>query len=103
MPAMMAGSERRCSEAGASLPREACTMDMESSTVTDWAPVAWTSLSVRPSTGRMIASRPIIRCDRFSLVFMCTASYSRRMPASHCSVSDKAMARLPPRQISTRV
>ncbi|MNI45255.1 hypothetical protein D3C73_996740 [compost metagenome] len=80
---MMAGSERRCSEAGASLPREACTIDIESSTVIDCAPLACTSLSVRPSTGRMIASRPISNCERFSLVFMWTARSRRRMPASH--------------------
>ena len=35
MPATIAGSERKCSEAGFSLPREAWTIDIESSTVTD--------------------------------------------------------------------
>ena len=40
MPATMAGSDSRKPEAGGSLPREACTMDMESSTVTDCGPEA---------------------------------------------------------------
>src|SRR5260370_210651 len=44
---MMAGSDCRCSEAGGSLPRDAWTMDMESSTLTDCVPVARTSCSRR--------------------------------------------------------
>ena len=39
-PATIAGSERRCSEAGFRPPREACTIDIESSTVTDCGPLA---------------------------------------------------------------
>jgi hypothetical protein len=51
MPATMAGSERRNSDAGASLPADACTIDIESSTVTDCGPVSCTSSSVRPRQG----------------------------------------------------
>ncbi|GEM_PF-4351197 len=48
IPATIAGSDRSISEAGFSFPRDACTMDMESSTVTACRPltpngIAWTS------------------------------------------------------------
>ena len=39
-PATMAGSLRRCSLAGAFMPNEASTIDIESSTVTDCGPMA---------------------------------------------------------------
>ena len=52
-PATIAGSERSSSEAGFRLPREACTIDIESSTVTDCGPPACSSTSVRPRQGRM--------------------------------------------------
>ncbi len=58
----------RCSEAGVLPPAEACTIDIESSTVTDCGPVAWTSTSVRPRHGSISASRPWMRWLRLSLV-----------------------------------
>ena len=53
MPATIAGSERSCGDAGRNRPAEACTIDIESSTVMDCAPLACMSSSVRPITGRM--------------------------------------------------
>ena len=44
-------------DAGSRRPREACTMPIESSTVTNCSPPAWTSRSVRPRVGRISASR----------------------------------------------
>ena len=46
--ATIATSERRCGEPGASVPAEACTTPIESSTVTSCWPVACSSRSVRP-------------------------------------------------------
>ncbi|MNF11362.1 hypothetical protein D3C80_2125720 [compost metagenome] len=52
---MIAGSERMCSDSGASCPQEACTMLNESSTVTACGPQACRSISVRPRHGRIRA------------------------------------------------
>ncbi|MCY1177940.1 hypothetical protein D3C76_1131390 [compost metagenome] len=49
-----------------------------SSTVTPCGPSACTSISVRPRHGRINASRPVTRCDRLSLVAMCTVSSQLR-------------------------
>ena len=49
-------------------------MLIESSTVTNCSPPAWTSRSVRPRHGRISASRPWCRCERLSLVATCTVS-----------------------------
>ncbi len=100
MPAMMAGSERRCSEAGVSLPDEAWTIDIESSTVTDCRPVACMSSSVRPRQGRTNVSFATSKCERLSLVARCTLRSSFAIDAKDCSASGRATAKLPPRQIS---
>jgi hypothetical protein len=55
-PATIAGSERSIGEAGLSLPDEACTIDIESSTVIDCRPLACRSSSVRPRHGRIKVS-----------------------------------------------
>ncbi len=64
-------------------------------------PLACISCSVRPRQGRMIASLPTSRCERLSLVAICTARSSLAIAGKHCSGSGMATARLPPRQIST--
>ena len=51
----IATSERSCGLAGVSGPREACTLHIESSTVTNCGPLACSSISVRPSVGRISA------------------------------------------------
>ncbi len=51
MPATMAGSERRFSEAGPTWPKEAWTQLVESSIDTIWGPLACTSFSMRPMQG----------------------------------------------------
>ena len=38
MPAMIAGSDSRCGEAGFFMPTDRCTMLIESSTQVDWMP-----------------------------------------------------------------
>ncbi len=57
----MRGSLSRCSLAGGRVPRDACTMPIESSTVTNCAPPFCTSASVRPRHGRMSAVSPVTR------------------------------------------
>ena len=54
----------------------------ESSTVTNCSPPAWTSFSVRPRVGRISAVSPQVRCDRLSLVEICTvrAALRHRVP-----------------------
>ena len=75
----MSTSDRRCGDAGLSGPREACTADIESSTVTRWSRPPVRSLSERPSAGRISASSPVTTCERLSLVETCTVSSALRM------------------------
>ena len=49
-------------------------MPIESSTVTNCSPPAWTSRSVRPRVGRISARAPVTACERLSLVDTCTVS-----------------------------
>lgn len=72
-------------------------MPMESSTVTKRSP----SRSVRPSVGRMSASRPHTACERFSLVETCTVSLARRIASSVAAVSGVADTKLPPIAMKT--
>ena len=97
---MMAGSDLMSSDAGLSAPADACTIAMESSTVTLCRPVSWMSSSVRPRHGRMMLCFASSRCERLGFVAICTARSSLRMAANVASGSDIATARLPPRQIS---
>ncbi len=92
---MIATSLSRCGEAGASRPREACTSLIESSTVTNCSPVAWTSRSLRPSVGRISAVSPPTVCDRFSFVETWTVSRQRRSASSVTALSDIARTKLP--------
>lgn len=97
----MAVSDSSWGRMGARRPRDACTMPMESSTVTNCSvglpsgPVC-TSRSVRPSVGRISARAPVIACERLSLVETWTVSRARRMAASVTSVSGVAATKLPP-------
>ncbi len=86
----MSTSELRCGDAGFSGPRDACTADIESSTVTRWSPPPVRSFSVRPSAGRISASAPVTTCERLSLVDTCTVSCALRRAASVTSVSGAA-------------
>lgn len=88
----MAVSDSRPGAAGPSLPLEAWTRPIESSTVT--YPAA--SRSVRPSAGRMSARSPHTACERLSLVDTCTVSRVRRSAASVTSLSGVALTKLPP-------
>ncbi len=92
----MAGSESRWGLAGVRLPREAWTMPMESSTVTNCLPPAWTSLSVLPRVGRIRARVPVTAWERLSLVETWTVRRARRMAASVTAVSGVAATKLPP-------
>ncbi len=102
MPATIAGSERRSGEAGLSLPREAWTIDIESSTVTHCGPVACMSCSVRPRQGRISVSLAVSRQVRLSLVTMFTDRSSPRIAAKQASGSGIATARLPPSAMKAR-
>ncbi len=92
---MIAISLNRCGEAGVSRPREECTSLIESSTVTNCSPVAWTSRSLRPSVGRISAVSPQTVCDRLSLVEICTVSRHVRSASSVTALSDIARTKLP--------
>src|SRR5260370_41782159 len=76
MPQTMATSDLRCSLPGASRPPEACTIDIESSTVTDCGPLCWKSISLRARQGRIRASLPCTRWPRLSLVVTATVRRS---------------------------
>lgn len=76
-------------------------MPMESSTVTNCLPLAWTSLSVRPRVGRIRARLPVTAWERLSLVETCTVRAARRIAASVTSVSGVAPTKLPPMAKST--
>ena len=92
----MSTSDRSWSDDGLSRPREACTDDIESSTVTNclWPPVM--SRSVRPSVGRISAVRPAMTCERFSLVETWTVIAVPASAASVTVVSGVARTKLPP-------
>jgi len=85
-------SDRSCSLAGRSLPLDACTIDIESSTVTDCGPAACMSCSVRPRHGKMNECLPTSKCERFNLVPICTAR-SRRAPWPGGIARDRAALR----------
>ena len=64
-------------------PARRWTTDIESSTDRNWRPPGClSSVSVRPSVGRMSDVRPWTTCDRLGLVEMWTVSPARFMPAS---------------------
>ena len=66
-------------------------MPIESSTVTNCSPPAWTSRSVRPRHGRISAVAPVHeRGERLSLVETCTVSAQLRSAAAVTSVSGVA-------------
>ena len=92
----MSTSERSWSDAGSSGPFEACTADIESSTVTRCSRPPVRSFSLRPSAGRISAVRPWTTCERFSLVETCTVSSALRIACSVTSVSETAETKLPP-------
>lgn len=71
-------------------------MLMESSTVTNCLPPAWTSLSVRPRVGRIRARVPVTAWERLTLVETCTVRRALRMATSVTSVSGVAATKLPP-------
>jgi hypothetical protein len=64
----MATSDRNASLAGRRGPCDACTDDMESSTVIRCTRPPVVSFSLRPSTGRMRAVSPQTTWERLSLV-----------------------------------
>ncbi|MNI62002.1 hypothetical protein D3C73_1172990 [compost metagenome] len=101
MPAMIQGSDRMWGERGRSWPWEICTMLKVSSTVTPCGPPACRSISVRPRQGRISASRPVTRCERLSLVEICTVSAQLRRAAWVRGVSGVAWAKLPPSAMNT--
>ena len=98
----MSTSDRRCSDAGSSGPCEACTADIESSTVTRCSPAAGAGPA---RCGRAPAgsapSRPCTTCERFSLVETCTVSSALRIASSVTSVSGAAETKLPPIPMNT--
>ena len=98
----MSTSERSWSDAGSSGPFEACTADIESSTVTRCSRPPVRSFSLRPSAGRISAVRPWTTCERFSLVETCTVSSALRIACSVTSVSETAETKLPPIAKNTR-
>jgi hypothetical protein len=55
------------------------TTPVVSSTVTNCAPDACTSISVRPRQGRISACSPVIRWARFSFVEICTVNRQREI------------------------
>lgn len=58
--------------AGSSTPRDAVTLDIESSMVTNCSPASVRMTSERATTGRMSASRPWTRWPRFNFVVIPT-------------------------------
>ena len=101
MPLTMSTSERRCGATGSTRPREACTLQTESSTVTYCSCPPVRSISVRPRVGRISASSPVTPCEWFSLVETWTLSDVCRSACSVASVSDIAETKLPPRPMNT--
>ncbi len=99
----MSTSDRRCSDGGSRGPREACTADIESSTVTRCTRPPVRSFSLRPRAGRISASPPCTTCERLSLVETCTVSAALRIAASVASVSGAAPTKLPPMPKKTRI
>ena len=97
----MSTSERRKSLAGFSGPREACTADMESSTVTRWSTPPVRSCSLRPRAGRIRATRPQRTWERFSLVETWTVSSACSIASSVTTVSGAAETKLPPMPTKT--
>ena len=69
-------------DGGSSGPCEACTADIESSTVTRWTVPPVRSFSLRPRAGRISASPPCTTCERLSLVETCTVRSAVRSAAS---------------------
>src|SRR5829696_3090196 len=102
IPVTMATSERSNGLAGGSGPRDACTEQVESSTETNWDPLACMSCSVRPSVGKINAVSPQVRWDRLILVEICTVSLALRRAAAVTSVSGAACTKFPPRPMKTR-
>ena len=98
----MSTSERSWSDAGSSGPFEACTADIESSTVTRCSRPPVRSFSLRPRAGRISAVRPCTTCERFSLVETWTVSSALRIACSVTSVSETAETKLPPIAKNTR-
>ncbi len=96
IPQMMSTSERSSGPAGSERPREACTADIESSTVIRCTRPPVRSCSVRPRVGRISAVCPASRWLRLSLVEICTVSSALRIAAAVTSVSDIAATKLPP-------
>lgn len=83
------------------LPRDRCTIDIESSTETTCLRPPTTSRSVRPRAGRITAVAPCTRWLRLSLVDTCTVKAQVRNAASVTSVSGVAEAKLPPMEKNT--
>lgn len=92
---MVATSLNRCADAGARVPREACTSLMESSTVMTCSRPARTSRSLRPRVGRIRAVSPLTVWERLSLVETCVVSRQRRIASSVTALSGEARAKLP--------
>ena len=67
-------SSSRWAATGSTRPREACTLQTESSTVTYCSRPPVRSISVRPSVGRISASAPVTPCEWLSLVDTWTLS-----------------------------
>ena len=97
----MSTSDLRCADAGFSGPCEACTEQTESSTVTRCGRPPVRSFSLRPSAGRISASRPVTTWERLGLVETCTVRSARRRASSVTVVSDMAETKLPPRPKNT--
>ncbi len=74
-------SGRQSGPAGSSTPREAVTLDMASSMVTNCSPARVRMISERATTGSISASLPWTRWPRFSLVAMPTLRFSLRIAA----------------------
>ena len=78
-------------------PCEACTADIESSTVTRCIrPPVQVASRCGPAPGRISASRPVTTCERLSLVETCTVRSALRIACSVTSVSGAAETKLPP-------
>lgn len=76
-------------------------MLIESSTLTPCGTPFCMSISVRPSVGRMSASRPCTRWLRLSFVVMCTVRSHARIASQVRGVSGVAIEKLPPRPMNT--
>jgi hypothetical protein len=93
---MMSTSDRRWGDAGLSGPIEVWTDDIESSTVIRCGVPPVRSRSLRPSGGRISASRPWTTWERLSLVPTWTVSGALRIASSVTEVSGAAETKLPP-------